>query len=88
MILNKEPYEEPIKEAYYPAQTIAAGSYAVISDTALTGRRLNGWRVTGVASYNVSILQAYIDGTNGLYMIIKNNGSSQITTGAIYVYYI
>lgn len=80
------PAKKTIQYKYYNSQTIAAGGYVVISDSELGGKILNGWRVLGVASYNVSVIQAYID-ENEFYMIIKNNGSAQITTNQIYVYY-
>ena len=66
--------------------TIQAGKYVSATDATLANKIFCGYTVYNVASYNVSITQAYIN-NGGANITIKNNGSSDITTGQITVYY-
>lgn len=77
-----------VKIKVYEAETITAGSYRTINDSSLVGKIFAGYAVTGAAAFNLSVLQAFIDSYSGLTIIIKNNGSADVTTGTVRVYYL
>jgi len=66
--------------------TIQAGRVATVNDATLANKIFCGYSIYNVAQYNIAVTQALIN-NSGANIVIKNNGSSDITTGSITVYY-
>lgn len=76
-----------IRTKVFTPETTAANSYTAYSDTTLKNHCVVGWKITGVASANVSVFQLYCN-NEGLYLYLRNNGTSSVTPTAVEVYYI
>ena len=66
--------------------TIDANGYATVTDDTLAGKYFQGYAINSVSTRNVSVTQVYINESR-FSIVIKNNGTNQITTGKIVVYY-
>ncbi len=76
-----------IKIKNFTPQSCSAGSYTTYFDENIINKPVVGFRISGVASYNMSVTTC-ISNASGLNLTIKNNGSTNFTPSAIEVYYL
>lgn len=76
-----------IKIKNFNPQSCTAGSYTSYFDPDIINKPVVGFRVSGVASYNMSVTTC-ISNLSGLNLVIKNNGSTNFTPSAVEVYYL
>ena len=67
--------------------TIRAGKVETVTDLELANKIFAGYAIYHVAEFSISVTQALIH-NSGANVTIKNNGSADITTGQVWVYYL